>query len=564
MIRPLRLPLSIISMAFAASPLFAASLGEIQLYSRIGEPLRAEVPITAGKNETIDTACFTLGSSKEGDFPVISKARLKLLRDDAGFRLQIQGSAPVSDPIFMLIVRAGCGFEIQREFVLMPNAPSELTAANTAAREMPVPAKEFPPLGSEHTSESFDEKAVSPAPKASGARKTPPPQKTSEKPESRRPVAAAPAPIPAPTAAPARKPAATAASETHYEKPLATGKPGDKLLLGSAPEDIQPANRAVKSPSQDVQSRIQKLEETLQLLNAEIETLDKALEITTKTIAAQKSLQQAQAVLQAQSQIPPPAASAPSNSGNWLEIILSALLGGGIAAGVALFLGKKRESRLDEQLPLNASLRHQGWSTQPEPQAPVVPAAIPSIPAAPPIPEPPAPEEVPPIQPNMRGDQIKPSFIEMNDDDSALELAEIMLSFGRLKGAEETLVEHIETKSPRSFRPWLMLLELYRRSESRSNFETLSEKIRQRFNVDLPDWDSLGETILGPTSIETYAHIMWQLEETWGTQAGMDYLCHLSKDNRSGKRKGFPPEIAEEIDMMIRILEQAYGLKRND
>ena len=563
MIRPIRLPLSIISMALAASPLFAASLGEIQLHSRIGETLRAEVPITAGTSEAIDTACFSLGQMKDGDFPVISKARLKLVRDNHGYRLQIQGNAPITDPIFMLIVRAGCGIEIQREFVLMPNAPSELTAANTPIREAASPAKEFPPLGSEYVSESEGERAI-PAPRAAATRKPAAATKSSEKAESRRPAPATPVSELAPKTTPPRKPAPAATPETRYEKPVVTSKPGDKLLLGSAPEDIQPGERAVKSASQDVQNRIQKLEETLQLLNAEIETLDKALEITTKTIAAQKSLQQAQAVLQAQSQTPPPAASVPNNSGNWLEIILSALLGGGIAAGAALFLGRKRESRLDEQLPLNVTLGRQDWSAQPQPKTPPAEHLIPDIPAAPPIPETAAPEEVEPISEHGRPNQIKSTLIEMSDDDSALELADIMLSFGRLKGAEETLVEHIETKSPRSFRPWLMLLELYRRSESRSNFETLSEKIHQRFNVDLPDWDSLGETILGPTSIETYAHIMWQLEQTWGTQAGMDYLCHLSEDNRSGKRKGFPPEIAEEIDLMIRILEQAHGLKRSN
>jgi hypothetical protein len=53
---------------------------------------------------------------------------------------------------------------------------------------------------------------------------------------------------------------------------------------------------------------------------------------------------------------------------------------------------------------------------------------------------------------------------QVRQDDSAIALAEIMLTFGRVQGAAETLAQHIEESSPNNPRPWLMLLDLYRRS----------------------------------------------------------------------------------------------------
>ena len=47
-----------------------------------------------------------------------------------------------------------------------------------------------------------------------------------------------------------------------------------------------------------------------------------------------------------------PAEPPPAASGNWLEVLLSALAGGLIAVGLAHFLGRRRERRAEDQVPL--------------------------------------------------------------------------------------------------------------------------------------------------------------------------------------------------------------------
>jgi alkylation response protein AidB-like acyl-CoA dehydrogenase len=55
----------------------------------------------------------------------------------------------------------------------------------------------------------------------------------------------------------------------------------------------------------------------------------------------------------------------------------------------------------------------------------------------------------------------------------AIELAEIMLSFGRVSGAARTLEEYVAALPQESARPWIRLLHLYRRNGMRKEFEAL-------------------------------------------------------------------------------------------
>ena len=90
-------------------PVGAIGLGDMVLHSRVGEPLRAEVPINAEPGETVEARCFTLAPLDGSDLPVISAGRTKLVREGNNYRLLITGSKPVAEPIFLIGLRAGCG-----------------------------------------------------------------------------------------------------------------------------------------------------------------------------------------------------------------------------------------------------------------------------------------------------------------------------------------------------------------------------------------------------------------------------------------------------------------------
>lgn len=135
-----------------------------------------------------------------------------------------------------------------------------------------------------------------------------------------------------------------------------------------------------------------------------------------------------------------------------------------------------------------------------------------------------------------------------------LELAEIMVSFGRSEGAAQTLSEFLRDYPKESLIPWLKLLDLYHKGGRRGEYDDLAPKLNRAFNVKVPDW----EHFTGPTtseSVEQFAHIMARVNATWPKQDCLDYLTELLRDNRAGTRVGFPLGVIDDILLLKSMLE---------
>lgn len=135
-----------------------------------------------------------------------------------------------------------------------------------------------------------------------------------------------------------------------------------------------------------------------------------------------------------------------------------------------------------------------------------------------------------------------------------LELAEIMVSFGRSEGAAQTLSEFLRDYPKESLIPWLKLLDLYHKGGRRGEYDDLAPKLNRAFNVKVPDWEHFS----GPTtseSVEQFAHIMARVNATWPNQDCLDYLTELLRDNRAGTRVGFPLGVIDDILLLKSMLE---------
>ncbi len=581
-----------------ATQAWAIGFGDIVLHSRVGEPLRAEVPISAEAGENIEASCFSLAQLGGSDLPVVSSARTKLVREGDNYRLHISGSKPVSEPVFLIGLRAGCGVDLQRDYVLMPNeplvfasvAPSAASGGDApagGARSRSAPIQEWRASEGD-TLEGIAEtlipdnlvqqrrmlaalKRANPQLRGRPAladgtpvaipdiRQRIPAERDTLPQQQARARSEPPPPPPPPKPPPAPK----------VVKPVVAAKTGktDRVLLGAPPAEIQPGEKAAppKSSREELDERMLKMEATIQSLNTQIEALDKALVLTTEALALQQKLQAAQA---AAGSVPAPVAKPPeppatTGDSGWLEVLLSALAGGIIASAIAHFLGRRREHRVDDEVPLSISGHQQRAEAARHDLTPALPPApIPQAPAHGDFRVGAAPE------PDIRHDgfskapnELRSVDIRFNEDDSAIALAEIMLTFGRVQGAAETLARHIEESSPRNPRPWLMLLDLYRRGGMRGEYTKLLPAVRRNFNLDVPAWQDLETTVSGLRSLEDFEHVAERVKAAWGTQACMDYLYELVHDNRDGQRSGFPLEVVEEIVLLMLILEEAYSLQ---
>jgi pilus assembly protein FimV len=577
MVNSRTLRLSALSAALlSATQGWAIGLGDIVLRSRVGEPLRAEVPINTEPGETIEASCFTLAPLDGSDLPVISAGRTKLVREGDRYRLLITGSKPVSEPIFLIGLRAGCGIDLQRDYVLMPPEPLVLaSSAPSATNDVDAPAGGTRGRGAANqewrasegdTLESIAE-ALVPAlkranPKLSGrpglADGTPvaipdvrqrlvAERETVPEPRPRLRSEESPPPPPAPP---------------KIAKPVAAPTAGgvDRVVLGAPPAEIAPGQKAVpaKGSREELDERMLKVQATIQSLNTQIEALDKALALTTEAMALQQRMQAAEA---ARGSLPAPIAKPaeppPAASSNWLEVLLSALAGGLVAVGLAHFLGRRHERRAEDQVPLAIAVPARPAAPAPGPAPRVEPVASPAGTTT----------GAAPVDLHLDGfsrppGDLKAVDVRYNQDESAIALAEIMLSFGRLEGATETLARHVDESASDNPRPWLMLLDLYRRGGLCADYTKLLPTLRKKFNLQVPAWQELEAPVSGLKSLENYEHVIERLTATWGTQNCLNYLYRLVHDNREGQRIGFPLEVVEEIVLLMLILESGYGLER--
>lgn len=153
---------------------------------------------------------------------------------------------------------------------------------------------------------------------------------------------------------------------------------------------------------------------------------------------------------------------------------------------------------------------------------------------------------------------------EVDEHDSAVELAEIMMSFGRVQGAAQTLADFIRSNPKQAVKPWIKLLEVYRAANMRTEFDALCGQLNKTFNVKPVNWDDFETALRAPESLEGMPHIAQRLCDTWGKRECQAYLHELLRDNRQGTRQGFPLAIIDEILLLLAILESHLGAYRPD
>lgn len=587
--------LTVLASALLAANANAAGFGEIILHSRVGEALRAEVPLI-GDRDGLETACFSLTNKTESDLPVVAGARIKLVREGNVPRLIITGHRPVADPIFVVALRANCGVELSRDYVLMPQPPLSLAISAgqlpTAHSESPQPIRRPIPgrTWSANEGDSLAGLAEAMAPDSPAkqrrllaALQSANPDIAPDQPLAEGSAVRIPAPRkavrpPRPAAQHSESPVLALAGQSPAgELSPTTPTPattGDRVVLGAPPADIRPDERTgpPRSSMPDVEQRILKMETTIGLLSDQVTKLNEAITLATESLVLQQKLQAAQASQAASSALtappPPPAAPEPrqDNSNSWLQLLLSALVGGGIASFTAHLLSRRHQEQTLAELSGRLATTDQAPEIQPSPPPPPTPrppAPPTTLSRQPAVEPPPARWEAAPTAVDLDLGEPAPGDVSVDEGDSALHLAEIMLSYGRVKGAVDVLATYIEKNAPDRIEPWLTLLNLYRRGNLREEFEVLMQRMRQRFNFQIPGWEQSQTPISGLLSLEDYSHIIHSLVDQWGTQPCMDELVNLIHDNRHGQRAGFPLEVIEEIVLLMLILEEAYGCKRH-
>lgn len=553
------LALALFALPLAAS---AAGLGDLRGQPALGERLRLEIDIL-GADRPLDASCFRLiRPGSNDDLPWLQQATFSV-RSGRPPVLEIRTRAPLRDPVLQIGVQVGCGYEISRQYVVlaMPAVAATSEPAGEAAMPRAEPQVRVPARRAERAGDA--------------------------------------------TMAPPRSP-------PRRTEPRSRGGLDRLLLSGGGDSGDQPLRLATELGS--LRSSLTVSEAQRDILRLEFRMLMVLNEQATTQLATAEKLRNMEATLgdlqmragefagRVEQSVAPTAPLAsptvPVTPTQPIPVIRReepavsewSLYGVliGIVLGLAGWLAWRsygRRPRRDEDFPLLAANPPGAHEPEPVPTRDAAvdirfepvsdaattrvdleldggSAAFPGVPAVGAVVQPTAKDSAMSVADATVGEHFEANPV--------MELADIMLSFGRVKGAAQALREYIDTNPQEALQPWIRLMDVYRMAGMRAEFEEVARNLNQHFNVEVQHWDdapAAGQATAEPPrpeSLEDMPRIMSMISELWSSGDVVGYLYQLLRDNRGGKRAGFALPVVEEILFLIELKETSNRIEKKE
>jgi pilus assembly protein FimV len=616
-----RIPLAIAVAAALLTPstaAFAAALGEVAALSALGERFRAEIRLVG--DGTVQPGCFRVvaPANAAAGLPALTSGRVSIVGTGANARLVVRDDRTVHDPVVQLALENVCETRLRREYsLLMPfTAASPVSAPSSAAparkpaatrtapaaprSAAPRPAKPRPQKAAARTwstaagesLESLGEalypddlaarERFSQATAAANPRLFPNADTYSQPlpagtrvviPNLRQAASAAPDKTATPQAASPAAPVAALAAQDSADRVVvdkSVAPTADAALAPRAPGESRNAaagdDRAtgLLSRERELAAAIDRsiiAEMELLARIKELEELQAGLEARLRsTLAAAPQAAALQAGTIAPAAAAPVLATAPEASAPSAAPENDLYLFAGLGIAALLLTTVLLRRRRGEQ-PI-AATRAPGSAPQTEQP---IPRASERVATPDTVTNARFTDEVIDTGTDRRAIasasnlQVPGNATGVEEHKSAVELADIMISFGRVQGAAETLAEFIRGNPREAVTPWLKLLEVYRAAGQRAEFDTIAGELNKTFNVTAVNWDNYQTLRAVRTSLEDLPHITETLQKNWRTTACQRYLQQLLRDNRDGTRVGFPFPVIDEILTLSAILEEELG-----
>jgi hypothetical protein len=582
------LPCLMLALSCSAS---AIGLGELRGRPHLGESLKLEITLLGADRAGLDASCFRLiKPTDDSDLPWLKKADLRI-RQAASPVLEIRSAAPMREPVLRLAVQIGCGHEVSRDYVLLASpltdAPPEAPRAlSTAMEEAAQPAPPRNPVGVPSTKLKAQPAAERRTPNRSGEKSLPErsipfPELVVGEPSLR-----------------LSTDLRLADSEQTLDAQREILRLEYRMLLVLQEQAVTQMATAEKLRSMEsVLGELQQHSAAFaQRLEQGTVPADVALQSKPDLPAAPfaAAIQGDQPALKAAASNFPEAAPASSGDlGEWhiYAVLLGSFLGLGGWFGWRRYAERtERPATLDAERIAGAELEHnpsqnaeQGPAAgQPSVDLNGLANAVPGDLAAASF------EQVPVPSPDHSAPIQDPVFSvsattvdEHFEANPVMELADIMLSFGRVKGAAQALQEYIDHNPQEALQPWIRLMDVYRMAGMRDEFEAIARNLNQNFNVEIQQWDvvnpaaEVGSLDLlvddtpvsstpvapRPQCLEDMPRIMSMVIELWPSSDVVGFLYQLLRDNRGGQRVGFALPVVEEILFLVELKETSNRIE---
>jgi pilus assembly protein FimV len=574
------------------NPAAALTLGGERVVSFLGQPLRIDIPIEASFGEVWDASCFTLVSpSRRDGAAVLRQGRLDVSPD--GQRVIVRTIAAIDEPALRVAIDIGCGVPLRREFtVLLDPAPVARPPLIVASDTPPAPQSALPPAaaaGSAPEAAAANAGRGASRPNASGSRNAGTASKESRsnvrservakprpKAEPRLVLKGADAPVDdaalAALAVPRLRisgdlPAWSIGDPNNPNSPAPTGTTLDELSAAIAKE--RRARLTATPIDEDLPARLEadlvvarkRLAEAQAQLSAAASNANGAASPSTSsaTTSANSSTAKSDRAQDVEA----------TSSFDWRDWIwIPAAI---IVAGLLAFLWRQRRaqqaaastkwSAVDTPTVVHGvptgvvSAKQQSASAYDAGEATIAsPPTISDVTVS--------SNTVAEARDRLESPLFHPSQTAASLDVSELshitDEAQVYADLGRTNEAIEVLAHHIDhyVGDRPSPAPWLMLFELFRKANRRTDYDRLAPMFRKRFNGRLPEWENYGDEMALDDGLESFPHLIARIERDWGTPAVRSLLDEMLYDNRGGSRLGFSLSAYKDLLLLLQLHDQ--------
>ncbi|MBS1130450.1 MAG: hypothetical protein H6R16_1452 [Proteobacteria bacterium] len=576
---------SLLMLALSGS-VFAVGLGDLRGQPVLGSSIRLEIALLGMEKQQLDVACFRLIQPEaSSDLPWLKKASLTI-RKGVSPVLEIRSEAPLREPIMQLAVQLGCGHEISRDYVVMASPAREGSVPAVEPRSDNIEAQ----VSSHVVRKAVRTRSVTPV------AVEPPPRLSPRKSGKRLAETLIPDRLVLSEAGDVGDPSLRLATEL---QPGAGVKEAQREILRLefrmllAMHEQATSQMAAAEKLRNMEGTLGELQQRAGEFAQRVEK-EGAVPIASEPLVAVQPVPVpgpvANVPVRPQPSSPVPVLKDFSGPSDWG--FYGALLGA--VLGLAGWFGWRKyrerqpvsgevESPIDapemQVDPKRAEEREElgGIDLPFEAAAMGVPMQVDleldgrDAPSPMPLPEP----ESSPARAQDSILSINATTLDEHfEANPVMELADIMLSFGRVKGAAQALQEFIDHNPQEALQPWIRLMDVYRMAGMRTEFENVAHNLNLNFNVEVQSWDG-GKPALAiaaegdadvpvaprPQSLEDLPRLMQTVVELWESGDVVGYLYQLLRDNRGGQRQGFALPVVEDVLFLIELKETSNRME---
>ena len=149
------------------------------------------------------------------------------------------------------------------------------------------------------------------------------------------------------------------------------------------------------------------------------------------------------------------------------------------------------------------------------------------------------------------------SVEEFNEDQNILDHADVFLSHGRTSLAIQLLQNHLLDHPKQSVTIWLFLLELLARENLQAVYEQTTLECKEHFNIRIPSFTN--DESSEKQGFEDFPRLNSALQEIWGTPAAQVFLDDLIYNSRLENRIGFEKNVLEELLLLKNIANETLN-----